>query len=307
MIYDTVLNVTWLQDANYAYTSGHAPGGRKTWQEAKQWAENLSYGGFTDWRLPSVRPRNGSYFDYGKGSNETSGLTDLGFNIAGPHSELGYMFYTNLGNTGQYTTSGQVHPDFNPNEVKSGPFLNLMSGFYWTGTPYDYSPDNLPSDPTYCAPPKQCAWDFVIGYGAQTIYPTANAFRAWAVRDGDVVTDLRSLTLKTSEVAGCKSVVGTIALTAPAPSEGLVVTLSDTLASASTLASLKILSGATTKNFTVTTVPVATKETGTISATLGSRTLTRDLTVRSMGMLSVALAPSTVVGSQSVTGKATWT
>ena len=53
MLYDTVLNVTWLQDANYAKTSGYCdtPGnclqldGRMTWAKANTWANNLDYGG----------------------------------------------------------------------------------------------------------------------------------------------------------------------------------------------------------------------------------------------------------------------
>jgi hypothetical protein len=57
LIYDDVLDVTWLQDANYAYTSGYTSGlhdddGEMTWYEAMEWAEQLEYGGFDDWRLP---------------------------------------------------------------------------------------------------------------------------------------------------------------------------------------------------------------------------------------------------------------
>jgi hypothetical protein len=71
MIYDTTANITWLADMNYAYTSGYvasgvAPGsagentiwtdGRMSWAAAKNWADNLVYGGFSDWRLPTVNP-----------------------------------------------------------------------------------------------------------------------------------------------------------------------------------------------------------------------------------------------------------
>jgi hypothetical protein len=34
LIYDTDLNVTWLQDANYAQTSGYDADGRMTWGDA---------------------------------------------------------------------------------------------------------------------------------------------------------------------------------------------------------------------------------------------------------------------------------
>lgn len=72
MIYDTTANITWLADMNYAYTSGYvasgvAPGsahgentiwtdGRMSWAAAKNWADNLVYGGFSDWRLPTLSP-----------------------------------------------------------------------------------------------------------------------------------------------------------------------------------------------------------------------------------------------------------
>ena len=54
LIYDDVLDVTWLQDANYAYTSGYDDDGLMTWHEAMEWADQLEYGGLTDWRLASA-------------------------------------------------------------------------------------------------------------------------------------------------------------------------------------------------------------------------------------------------------------
>ena len=44
LIYDTDLNVTWLQDANM--------GGERSWQDAGDWASSLVYQGYSDWRLP---------------------------------------------------------------------------------------------------------------------------------------------------------------------------------------------------------------------------------------------------------------
>ena len=69
LIYDDVLDITWLQDANYAQTSGYDVqditwlqtinqaddiNGRMTWSEANSWAAQLEYGGYDDWRLASV-------------------------------------------------------------------------------------------------------------------------------------------------------------------------------------------------------------------------------------------------------------
>lgn len=55
LIYDDVLDITWLQGANYAKTSGYDADGRMNWSAANVWAEALSYGGYSDWRLPTVR------------------------------------------------------------------------------------------------------------------------------------------------------------------------------------------------------------------------------------------------------------
>jgi hypothetical protein len=110
LIYDTDLDITWLQDANYY-------GVRMNWDDAVAWAAGLNFGGYDDWRLPKVGPANGSAFVYGdlssapSNSYSYSGLTDLGFNVANPHTELGYMFCMNLGNTGYYDTTGTCSRD----------------------------------------------------------------------------------------------------------------------------------------------------------------------------------------------------
>ena len=44
--YDTDLNITWLRDANL--------NGSMNWATAVSWADNLSFGGYTDWRLPNT-------------------------------------------------------------------------------------------------------------------------------------------------------------------------------------------------------------------------------------------------------------
>jgi hypothetical protein len=54
LIYDTDLNVTWLQDANYAKTSGYDTDGYMTWVDAMAWASSLEYQGYSDWRLPTI-------------------------------------------------------------------------------------------------------------------------------------------------------------------------------------------------------------------------------------------------------------
>ena len=113
---------------------------------------------------------------------------------------------------------------------------------------------------------------------------------AWLFRPYGGALQLQSLTLKSAEVAGCKSVSGKVTRSAPAPAGGVVVTLADTLAAATPPATVKLLEGATYKSFTVKTVAVDARQTGTLSATLGSTTLSQPLDLRPIGDNLAALA-----------------
>ena len=92
LIYDTVLDITWMQDMNYAMTSGYDSDGKMTWDEAIAWVDQLEYGGFDDWRLPATPDEPAVWTIDGTGTQ--------GYNIT--TSELGYMYYVNLGNQGLY-------------------------------------------------------------------------------------------------------------------------------------------------------------------------------------------------------------
>lgn len=75
MIHDTVLDITWFQDAHYAHTSGYDSDGRLRWNGAVSWVNQLEYAGLSNWRLPT---------------------TESGYITAPDYTtnrEMGYLFY----------------------------------------------------------------------------------------------------------------------------------------------------------------------------------------------------------------------
>jgi hypothetical protein len=90
LIYDDLLDITWLQYANYS-------GQTMTWDEATNWAGNLMYQGYDDWRLP------------------VSDTSCSGYSCT--QSEMGYMFY-----------SEDITSD------TPGVFTDVRPYMYWSGT-----------------------------------------------------------------------------------------------------------------------------------------------------------------------------
>lgn len=187
LIYDTVLDVTWLQDANYAHTQGLPGLGQLKWDAALSWADQLVYQDtvrnltLSNWRLPSIAPLNGVSFQFG---TSTGGNRDDGYNISAPGtpyagstaSELAYMYYNNLGNIARCPTSGWNDCRTTPVQLNAGPFINLFAAGYWTG-----SNQSLPF-----APPDAWAFDMGDLYGVQGGFNGDTHRGAWAVMDGDV-------------------------------------------------------------------------------------------------------------------------
>lgn len=156
LIYDDDRDITW-------YDFSNTPG---TWDSQVSWAGGLSvdFGGdiLDDWRLPTTV--DGTYtFGY-------DGTTIAGFNIT--TSEMGHLFYTELGNDGSADTFGNSQAGGMTN---TGDFQNTFLSFYWTGTAYADDLDD--------------AWFFNTTFGLQDVGDKdfiTNAFHALAVRSGDV-------------------------------------------------------------------------------------------------------------------------
>jgi len=156
MVYDTVQNITWLQNWN--------TNGLMNWTTANDWANNLVHGGFDDWRLPTTNTTVSSNCD--SNFNPGGGFPQqyFGFNCTG--SEMGHMFYNEFGAiAGSSILSGS-------NAANLDLFTNVQSNFYWSGT--EYAPDAV------------FAWRFLTFDGRQGSSGKTNALYAVAVRPGDV-------------------------------------------------------------------------------------------------------------------------
>lgn len=185
LLYDDILDITWLQDANYAKTSGYDSDGSMSWDAANTWVSNLVYHDternvdYTGWRLPSVKPI-GTEFNY---QWNFDGTTDEGYNITSPNSELSYMYYVNLGLTGWYFPSGAHPTSFGvlggstaiwSGQADIGLVKNLQSSAYWSNTADTPYQDNQ-------------AWIFTTAEGNQRDgFPHPNSLFAWAVHPGDI-------------------------------------------------------------------------------------------------------------------------
>lgn len=159
LIYDSDLDITWLSDANAARGSAFDDGtdtndGRMSWASAMAWADSLTTGGGTEWRLPFTADPDAT----------CSGNGPRGQNCTG--SEMGHLFYVELGGDANSSILNTGDP------ALLGLFTNIQ-GQYWSGTTELGYPDY--------------AWYFVFTDSAQNdAFKTTNFLHGWAVHDGDV-------------------------------------------------------------------------------------------------------------------------
>jgi hypothetical protein len=118
---------------------------------------------------------------------------------------------------------------------------------------------------------------------------------------------INSVAMNPSSVAGGVSSTGTVTLNGPAPSGGVVVTLSDNSSAAQTPGSVTVLAGSTTATFTVTTSVVTTTTTSTESATFSGKTVQATLTINPAALSAVTVNPTSVTGGSSSIGTVTLT
>jgi hypothetical protein len=170
LIYDDVVEITWLQDANLALTETFGVSGitdgHMNWDTAQAWISAMNsenYLGYSDWRLPTTVDGAAVYGTDGPSSGDSWGNYNYDYTYGDNlyNSEMGYMFYQNLGNS---TESG----------LENTSFFDILPVTYWS---VEFTSD----DPIYRA------WTFSFYSGFQGFTPKINyIYYAWAVRDGDV-------------------------------------------------------------------------------------------------------------------------
>jgi len=159
--YDTVLDITWIANANAAAGSIYDDGfstsdGRMSWASAQLWVTSLntgSYLGATNWRLPiTAQPDPSCAGQYDPGSP----FDVQGYSVGCTGSEMGHL----------YNVDSITGPT-------PGPFVNVKLDYYWSDTTVVYSTGS--------------AWTLSFQNGSQNSSNKTAFFNyAWAVRDGDI-------------------------------------------------------------------------------------------------------------------------
>ncbi len=154
-VYDTDLDISWLADANFAFTSGFDDDGVMNWFQATAWTASLNIGGVTGWRLPTTTQPDPSCSI----QVSVAGFPDQGSGIGCTGSEMGHLFHVE-----------GITPS------TPGLFDNVIPFFYHSGTEF--------------APDTNLVWNTVFDIGFQTRNGKGDldnsAALAWAVHDGDV-------------------------------------------------------------------------------------------------------------------------
>jgi hypothetical protein len=152
MIYDSTLNITWVQDWRLIVTNPTAKS-NVTQAQAIVWADNLVFGGYDDWRLPTALKADG---------------TPCTSNSSCVASEFGHLFNVDWAAASALLIGVSVPNDYWTSTLNPG---NATQAFYFSA---DLNPVTFP-DPA----------DVEYTYGINTRY-YRDPIRAIAVRTGDV-------------------------------------------------------------------------------------------------------------------------
>ncbi len=207
--YDTVLDVSWLANANAAKGTAFDDGGNTndglmTFASATSWVSSLNVYGVTDWRLPTTAPINGVAFQTNTSFIGTSDNGTSSASVISVANEMGYNFYKNLelistcsaastATNCVFQYGGLVHTGDpagvgNLAPVNQAPFINVQDNAYWTGTASPNVANGIVS------------FGYQNGWQWTSLNTQNQALAAWAVHEGDIaaVPEPQSLLLLTA-------------------------------------------------------------------------------------------------------------
>lgn len=184
LIYSTDLDITYMQDA-YAFGSMNR-------SSAQSFVDNLAYGGYNDWRLPSLSNVDPGVdiTDYFANRYLTIVPTDHNSFSGIFAGELGHIIYSEgldyvkTPNAGQFGTIGIF------DNVYGGGYWT-SEDYLWTGQPYE-DPEGTAEtvEKPFPRTPKT-GFGWLVYFGGdkgerKTLLKTNNSRGVWAVHNGDI-------------------------------------------------------------------------------------------------------------------------
>jgi hypothetical protein len=174
VVYDDVLDITWLADANLAQTStfgvsGINADGSMSWTTAQSWIaalNKMNWGGSNQWALPTtVYPDDTCNQGPGTTEKQSTASAKAAFGYSCTGSQLGFLYYQRLGGT-EGSTIILTH------DSSYGKFNNFQPYLYWSATAWPKVPNSY--------------FSFSFGNGWQGTDIETNALYVIAVHPGPV-------------------------------------------------------------------------------------------------------------------------
>lgn len=190
--YDTVLDITWMTDANILETAGLHPSGQMPIGVALSYwlplINQQSYMGISNWRLPKWFDQGAQYCNY-----EWDGGADCGWNMDSMSSENWYNYSVNMGLTSKWASKDDFYAvieqePWGTHRNSTYPFTNIeVARRYHNDGWCEDRIDETTGEPDHYI-------GFHYEYGGQHCDGIGSTGFIWAVVDGDVAPGAGDMT-----------------------------------------------------------------------------------------------------------------
>jgi len=180
MVYDSDLNITWRADGN---RSNHY-----SWFSATTWANNLVFGGFDDWRLPSAVDINSGEVCSGRVDSANPCIGEMGYLFLQLGGTTGNPPLDDLLPTGSSEGDWVYNTDWNSfNTGPAGDPQPPSTGVYWLKEERTGLPPGIRQAAIFRWGNQRQFGENDAGLQATSLNAFQGQHHAWAVRDGDVI------------------------------------------------------------------------------------------------------------------------